>query len=134
MLLSHCVVTTDVQNASVSRSDSDEDSVIVTCRFTEGSQALGCHVELRIQSSLNVMFSQDIPIQSLEATSGIITLAYPLSCYDICAFDWESDGTIGQLCVPVRVEHTLSGAVQCVDSPESGMSSIVHICTFVGCK
>ena len=99
--------------------------MIITCRFAEGSQALGCHVELRIQSSLNVMFSQDIPIQSLEATSGIITLAYPLSYYDICAFDWESDGTRGELCVPVRVNESLSGTEDCGNGPSPGKSGAV---------
>ena len=127
MLIPHFVVTTDVQNASVFRSDSDEDSVIITCQFAEGSQALGCHVELRIQSSLNVLFSQDIPIQSLEATSGIITLAFPLSCYDICAFDWESDGTRGELCVPVRVNESLSGNEDCGNGPSPGKSGAVTI-------
>ena len=102
MPLPHCVVTTDVQNASVSQSDSDEDGVIVTCRFAEGSQALGCRIEFHIQSSIEMTMDISLPDQSLEATSGIITLAYPLACYDICAFDWESDGTRGELCVPVR--------------------------------
>ena len=117
MPLPHCVVTTDVQNASVSQSDSDEDSVIVTCRFAEGSQALGCHIELRIQSSIDITMDISLPNQSLEATSGIITLAYPLACYDICAFDWESDGTRGELCVPVRA----SDSSDCGSGHGSGM-------------
>ena len=94
-------VTTDVQSASVLPSNSDED-VLASCQFAEGSQALGCHIQLRIQSSIQRNISILRQNESLEATSGIITLAYPLACYDICAFDWESDGTRGELCVPVR--------------------------------
>ena len=113
-------VTTDVQSASVLPSDSDK-NVLASCQFAEGSPALGCHIQLRIQSSIQRNISILRQNESLEATSGIITLARPLACYDICAFDWESDSTTGELCVPVRRSAredcgsgpTLTGMLQC---------------------
>ena len=112
-------VTTDVQSASVSQTDSDEDGVIVTCHFAEGSQALGCHVEFQIQSSIDNI---SMNISKNETASGVVKLAYPLPCYDICAFDWESDGTRGEVCVPVRVDQT-SNRVNCGDP---GMLLRIH--------
>ena len=111
----------------------------ITCRFAEGSQALGCHVELRIQSSIDMTMDISMHNESLEATSEIITLAHPLSCYNICAFDWESDGTRGELCVPVRVNESLSGSRHCpvlysVLIHLSQVCQVSYICTFVGCK
>ena len=104
-------------------SDSTE-HVLVICQFAEGSQALGCHIEFRIELPMqNKTVTLDITRQneSLEATSETVTLIYPLVCYEVCAFDWESDGTRGALCVPVRVEQSQFGDVQCSDSPESGV-------------
>ena len=115
-------VTTDVQNASVSLSDSDEEGVFITCHFAEGSLALGCHVEILTQpsiDSINMSISKN-DLESLEATSGVIKLAYPLTCYDICVYDWESDGTRGEVCIPVRVDQT-GNRGDCGSGPDPGM-------------
>ena len=114
-----------MQSASVSLSDSNEAGVIVTCQFADGSQALGCHVQFLMQSSvksINMNISKNEP---LETASGVITLAYPLTCYDICAFDWESDGTRGEVCVPVRVGQT-GNRGDCGSGPDPGMLRCVY--------
>ena len=114
-----------MQSASVSLSDSDEDSVTATCRFAEGSQALGCHVQFLMQSSFKSINMNISKNESLETASGVITLAYPLACYDICAFDWESDGTRGEVCIPVRVDQT-GDRGDCGSGPDPGMLLFVY--------
>ena len=114
-----------MQSASVSLSDSGEDSVTTTCQFAEGSQALGCHIEFLMQSSVKSINMNISKNESLETASGVITLAYPLACYDICAYDWESDGTRGEVRIPVRVDQT-SDHVNCGSGTDPGMLVCVY--------
>lgn len=92
--------TTDVQNAQVKY---DKQTVVVTCYFAEGSQALGCHVQLNFcndRETLNISRS----FGSLVAQLEINKTQLPPQCYQLqlSVYDWEADGTVGTLPISVR--------------------------------
>ena len=97
------VDTTDVQLAEV-QFDINR-TVIVTCHFAEGSQALGCHVLLSFfngSESLNISRHNESFVQQ-EVVSD-----FPVYCNqsEISVYDWEADGTIGELPIPVETSFS----------------------------
>ena len=92
--------TTDVQYAQV---EYDSETVVVTCNFAEGSQALGCHVQLNFSNNPQVLnISRED--ESLIAQQDIKT-QLPPHCYQLrfYVYDWEADGTVGTLLIPVEM-------------------------------
>ena len=91
--------TTDVQDAQV---EYDSQNVTVTCHFAEGSQALGCHVQLHFSSDLQA-HNISRSVGSLVAQREIKT-QLPPQCYQLqlSVYDWEADGTVGTLPIPVK--------------------------------
>ena len=78
----------------------------MTCHFAEGSQALGCHVQLNFSSD-----SQAVNISRVNRSLIIcqkIKTHFPSHCYQshVYVYDWEADGTVGTL--PIPVETVLS--------------------------
>ena len=84
-------------------------TVAVTCHFAEGSQALGCHVQLN--------FSNDTRSQTISREDGSLTSCTVLEvnagcfsayCYQsqLSVYDWEADGTVGTL--PIHTEMMFS--------------------------
>ena len=96
--------TTDVQSTEAQYDNNQ--TLLVTCHFAEGSQALGCHVQLS--------FSNDYQAVNISREGGLLTAYqfiethFPAHCYrsQLYVYDWEADGTVGT--VPVPVETMLS--------------------------
>ena len=72
-------------------------TIAVTCYFAEGSQALGCHVQL-IFSSDSLALNISRVNRSLIIRQEIKT-RFPSHCYQsqFYVYDWEADGTVGTL-------------------------------------
>ena len=92
--------TTDVQLAVV-QFDNNQ-TVAVTCHFAEGSQALGCHAELSFSSD-----SQAVNISRVNRSfiaCQLIKTRFPSHYYQsqFYVYDWEADGTVGTLPIPVE--------------------------------
>ena len=93
------------------------DNVVVSCDFARGSQALGCQIQLHSpMENITLNISRD------NACGVVIKPSHSPILYEICALDWESDDTIGELCIPVHVTVDLSQNTSCDDpsGPESG--------------
>ena len=89
--------TTDVQLAEV-QFDNNQ-TVAVTCHFAEGSQALGCHVQLSFSSdseAVNISREDRSLITCQE-----IKIHFP-SQSQLYIYDWEADTTMGTLPIPVE--------------------------------
>ena len=86
--------TTDVQSSTITVSDHQ---LNVTCFFAEGTQARGCAVCL--EKSGKVVY-QMVPRVN-ETAKGVISTEFSVDCYNISVVDWEEDGSIGSLGVPV---------------------------------
>ena len=102
--ISHLPIdTTDVQYAEVQFNDNQ--TVAVTCHFAEGSQALGCHAQLNFSSDSQGV---NIPRENRSLVHQEIKTPFPAHCYQpqLYVYDWEADGTVGTL--PVPVERMLS--------------------------
>ena len=87
--------TTDVQSSTITGSDHQ---LNVTCFFAEGTLAKGCVVCLK--KSAEVVY-QMIPRVNGTA-KGVIRTEFSVDCYNISVMDWEEDGSIGSLRVPVN--------------------------------
>ena len=87
--------TTDVQSSTITGSDHQ---LNVTCFFAEGTLAKGCVVCLK--KSGEVVY-QMIPRVNGTA-KGVIRTEFSVDCYNISVMDWEEDGSIGSLRVPVN--------------------------------
>ena len=75
-------------------------NISIQCVFASGSQARGCHVEIRNSSiQMNIMRSDNPLSYTAEQTIGGLT---PGS-YEVFVFDWESDDTFPS--VPSYVGH-----------------------------
>ena len=87
--------TTDVQSSTITGSDHQ---LNVTCFFAEGTQAKGCVVCL--EKSGEVVYQM---ISRVNGTAeGVIRTQFSVDCYNISVVDWEEDGSIGSLGVPVN--------------------------------
>ena len=117
--------TTDVQLAVV-QYDNNQRVAAVTCHFAEGTQALGCHVQLN--------FSNDFQTCNIsredEALTSCVVLQIDTTCYSSdCSlsqayiYDWEANGTVGTLSVPVETvisEETPKACMTACGIPTSG--------------
>ena len=116
--------TTDVQLAEV-QSENNQ-TVVVTCHFAEGSQALGCHVQLDFSKDFQTL---NISREDKSLTSCVVlkvnTTCYSSDCSlsQAYVYDWEADGTVGTLSVPVETvfsEEALKACSTAPDTPTSG--------------
>ena len=87
--------TTDVQSSTITGSDHQ---LNVTCFFAVGTLAKGCVVYL--EKSGEVVY-QMIPRVNGTA-KGVIRTEFSVDCYNISVMDWEEDGSMGSLPVPVN--------------------------------
>ena len=106
--------TTDTQYAVV-QFDNNQ-TVAVTCHFAEGSQALGCHVQLSFSSdseAVNIS-REDRGDRSLIIRQEIKT-HFPSHCYQsqLYVYDWEADGTVGTLPIPVETMYSDTASKAC---------------------
>eukprot|EP00731_Ephydatia_muelleri_P011574 Em0006g468a len=119
--LAQAVYTTDVQSATITGSDHQ---LNVTCFFAVGTLAKGCVVYLK--KSGKVVY-QMIPRVNGTA-KGVIRTEFSVDCYNISVMDWEEDGSIGSLGVPVSGVAPTS----CLDtSATSSFEELIYIVTGV---
>ena len=121
--------TTDVQSAVVQYDNNQ--TVAVTCHFAEGSQALGCHVQLS--------FSNDYQAVNISRENGLINAHQciethlPSHCYrsQLYVYDWEADGTVGTLPVPVEtmLSEGASAACETITSATGTVNPGLCLCT-----
>ena len=115
--------TTDVQLAEVQNNQ----TVAVTCHFAEGSQALGCHVQLNFSNDFQTW---NISREDESLTSCVVlevnTTCYPSDCNlsQVYIYDWEADGTVGTLPVPVETIFSEKALKAC--STTSGTPTSSH--------
>lgn len=92
------IVTTDVQSARVVVTC---DSVLMQCTFLSGGQNKGCSLNLTINESMithNIERSNSTSVQE-----EIVVSSNQVVIGESFAFDWESDGSIGSVSVPVVI-------------------------------
>ena len=104
-------------------------TVAVTCHFAEGSQALGCHVQLN--------FSNDYLAVNISREGGLliahqfIETHFPAHCYQsqLYVYDWEADRTVGTLPVPVETmfSERASGACRTVTPATEPINGIYEL-------
>ena len=102
-------ITTDVQQVTVSRGDNQ--SVEVECLFLQGSEALGCFVELT-QDNEQMIIERISRLNYSFVARGEITLDLALSCYEVYVYDWEADNTTGTVPIPVEIAYVNSTSVE----------------------
>ena len=66
-------------------------SIFIECMFASGSQAKGCHVEIRNSSVSDLNISRIGHPPSRTAKQDVTGLT--LGSYKVFIFDWESDGS-----------------------------------------
>ena len=97
-------------------------TVAVTCHFAEGSQALGCHVQLN--------FSNDTRSRTISREDGSLTSCTVLEvnagcfsayCYQsqLNVYDWEADGTVGTLPIHMEMMFSERASEACADTTPS---------------
>ena len=103
----------------------------MTCHFAEGSQALGCHIQLNFSidsRALNISRED----RSLILRQGIKT-HFPSHCYhsQFHVYDWEADSTVGTLPIPVETVFSEGASEACETfTPASGsVDTGVYLCT-----
>ena len=101
-----CSDTTDVQEAII-LVDYDDGSFEVTCEFAVGSRARGCFLEL---IGLNETYSKHILRESDYARHSA-HLMLPLEGLAFFVYDWEEDGSIGNVSVTIRNDTGKCGKV-----------------------
>ncbi|KAL5500499.1 hypothetical protein EMCRGX_G012072 [Ephydatia muelleri] len=121
------VYTTDVQSSTITGSDHQ---LNVTCFFAEGTITKGCVVCL--EKSGEVVY-QMIPRVNGTA-KGMIRTEFSVDCYNISVMDWEEDGSIGSLGVPIHISFSLSLPISNCNGtiPAGSLSSKILPSTFVG--
>ena len=96
-------VTTDVQNVNISQIGNTS-NYSIQCSYVEGSDALGCAYTFSADGVESV--TGNISRNIIE---GVIVELPDVSCFnEVLVYDWESDGTIGTLPVPVDNSSTIS--------------------------
>ena len=88
-------------------------TLAVTCHVAEGSQALGCHIQLNFSSdsqALNISREDRSLILRQE-----IKTRFPSHCYhsQFYVYDWEADGTVGVLPIPVETVFSEGASEAC---------------------
>ena len=127
------VDTTDVRLAEVQFDDNQ--TLAVTCHFAEGFQALGCHVQLSFYNDYQAMnISRE---GGLLIAHQLIKTHFPAHCYQsqLSVYDWEADGTVGTLPIPVEtIGFSEGGSEACrIVAPATGpVSPGVYLCTEKG--
>ena len=110
--------TTDVQSSTITGIDHQ---LNVTCFFAEGTLAKGCVVCL--EKSGEVVYKM---IPRVNGTAkGVIRTELSVDCYNISVVDWEEDGSIGSLHVPVDSAILLNSSSQRCDTT-SGTSMVIY--------
>lgn len=94
------VVTTDVQAAMAVITNS---SVTVNCSFISGSQSRGCHVVVKNETT-NISCS----IERLDGSAFVLKEIVIDFAQEVLVFDWENDGSIGNLLIPVTYSFVSS--------------------------
>ena len=118
--------TTDVQSAKVLYDNNQ--TVAVTCHFAEGSQALGCHMQLNFSNDFQTW---NISREDKSLTSCVVvqvnTTCYPSDCNlsQAYVYDWEADNTVGTLSVPVETVISEEASKACRAAP--GTPTFGHI-------
>lgn len=108
--------TTDVQRAIV-RLDHSHRVFEVSCIFLVGSKAKGCFFALNGTS-------ENVSAHILRNDSFLHHVAHPLELEDsFSVFDWEEDGSIGDVAVPVQLINA-SLEVPTVELAPSGTSAV----------
>ena len=104
IMITLCSVTTDVQRSIINVTSL---SVTVECYFFNGSSSLGCYVEFSGAnfSTIAKNITRSTGRQEVAIPGGIDT------CVDLrfAVFDWESDGSIGNVPVPVEIFDMRTG-------------------------
>lgn len=108
--------TTDVQ---MSLATVGSDSVLIRCNFLTGSQSRGCHVKLEFYSNITISFNIARVNGSDYAEDYYYDTCINRYFVNILVVDWERNGSIGSLPVPVDIERP----------PGLGASYLVPIAT-----
>ncbi len=114
------VGTTDVQSGTVTVS---HQNLTVTCRFIVGSKSQGCYFQIAGQNDRFIVRrkeGQTTAMESFKISEHIVDMTG-------FVYDWEEDGTVGTLGIPVRatVEPTKSQAMDTVGlSPKNGTGNM----------
>ena len=102
----------------------------MTCHFAEGSQALGCHVRLSFSKVINISRVNESLITHEE-----IKTHFPAHCYQsqLYVYDWEADGTVGTLPIPVETVFSESALAGCetVTPATRPVNQGVYLCSNV---
>lgn len=97
-----------------SRATVRSDLVVISCNFLSGSQSRGCHVKLQFRNNSILALNIERADGSDSVEKEIIIGGNEI--LDVFVFDWERDGTIGNL--SVRVDICFS---DCVTSTGPGL-------------
>ena len=114
--------TTDVQLAKI---QFDNQTVAVTCHFAEGSQALGCHVQLNFSNDFqtwNISREDELLISCVILQVNTTCYSSDCSLSQAYIYDWEADGTVGTLPVPVETVLSEEASKACITVPETPTS------------
>lgn len=99
------LVTTDVQQSVAFLAPN---SVTVQCTFIPGSQSKGCHAKI-------IGTNRSMQAYNIARVGGLHFIQEEFmigedDAEEILVFDWERDGSIGNLSVPVRILRTATGS------------------------
>ena len=104
-------------------------TVALTCHFAEGSQALGCHVQLNFSNDFQTwnISREDESLTSCTVLQVNIT-CYPSDCNlsQAYVYDWEADGTVGTLPVPVATVFSEEASKACRAAPSTPTSGHIN--------
>ena len=102
-------VTTDVQNVNIFCQAVTSRTYLIQCSYVEGSDARGCAYSISAAGVESVTGTI-----ARNNTEGVIVELANISCYNVLVYDWERDGTIGTLPVPI---DSTSAIVPCPSAP-----------------
>lgn len=98
------IVTTDVEQSVAFLTPN---SVTIQCTFIPGSQSKGCHAKI-------IGSDRSMEAHNIKRVDGrlFVQEEFPITKPPeaILVFDWESDGSIGNLSIPVHILRTASTA------------------------